>query len=105
MYPGGGNPNYAKVGTSKQELESIPEMPAAYPEFSQFKELPAWGFYVRHAEGIVFDNIVFRAKEKDYRPAIVFDDTKDIQLKNVEVKEPDSKGKKEIILHNSTKRN
>lgn len=105
VYPGGGNPNYAKVGTSKQELESIPEMPAAYPEFSQFKELPAWGFYVRHAEGIVFDNIVFRAKEKDYRPAIVFDDTKNIQLKNVEVKEPDSKGKKEIILHNSTKRN
>lgn len=50
VYPGNGNPNYAKRGLSKQELESIPEMPAAYPEFSQFKELPAWGFYVRHAE-------------------------------------------------------
>lgn len=49
-YPGGGNPHYAKVGLD--ELNKVPEMGASYPEFSMFKELPAWGFYIRHAKGI-----------------------------------------------------
>ena len=104
VYPGAGNPHYAKRGLSKQELESIPEMPEAYPEFSQFKELPAWAFYVRHAEGITFDNITLKAKEADYRPAIVLHDVKEASFENVKVEEPKNTGKKEIFLHNSTLR-
>ena len=45
---------FAKVGLD--ELDKIPEMGASYPEFSMFKELPAWGFFIRHAEGITFEN-------------------------------------------------
>lgn len=101
VYPGGSNPNYAKRGLTKAELEGIPEMPAAYPEFSQFKELPAWGFYLRHAEGIQFKNVTFVANGKEYRPAIVADDVKDISFEKVEFVEPDSKKKKQIFLHNS----
>ncbi len=57
-FPGGGNPAFAKVGLD--ELEKVPEMPSSYPEFSMFKELPAWGFYIRHARGITFENVVLR---------------------------------------------
>ncbi|AHF16111.1 glycoside hydrolase family 28 protein [Niabella soli] len=103
VYPGGGNPSYAKRGLSEADLDSIPEMPTAYPEFSQFKELPAWGFYVRHAEGIRFDNIRLRAKEKDYRPAIVFDDVKGATLNKINITEPGSGNKKEIFLHRTTR--
>ena len=71
-FPGAGRPDFAKVGTD--ELDKVPEMPKAYPEFSQFCELPAWGFYVRHAEGITFRNVKITAAESDYRPAIVLDD-------------------------------
>ena len=53
------------------ELDKVPEMPKAYPEFSQHKELPAWGFYVRHVEGITFKNVKLTALKEDYRPAIV----------------------------------
>jgi hypothetical protein len=60
------------VGTD--ELDKVPEMPKAYPEFSQFCELPAWGFYIRHAEGITFKTVKISAAESDYRPAIVLDD-------------------------------
>ncbi|PZP45360.1 MAG: glycoside hydrolase [Pseudopedobacter saltans] len=102
VYPGAGNPNYAKRGTSKTDLESIPEMPEAYPEFSQFKELPAWGLYIRHAEGITLNNVSFKAKQGDYRPAIVFDDVKNASFQNVKFYEPNSKGKKQKILHNTT---
>lgn len=102
VYPGGGNPYYARRGTSKEELESIPEMPFAYPEFSQFKELPAWGFYVRHADNITFDNVILRAKEADYRPAIVVDDAKDLKLQKMTITEPAAKNKKQTILNNVT---
>lgn len=98
-YPGGGNPNYAYRGTSPAELDSIPEMISYYPEFSQFKELPAWAFYIRHAKGITLKNITFNAKEKDYRPAIVTNDVKGLKLQNVKINEPDSKKKNQIIKY------
>ncbi|MBR3441324.1 MAG: glycoside hydrolase family 28 protein, partial [Bacteroidales bacterium] len=74
IYPGGGNKNYAYRGTSPEELDSIPEMIDVYPEFSQFKELPAWGLFIRHAKGITLDNVRLVAGAKDYRPAVVADD-------------------------------
>lgn len=101
VFPGGGNPNYAYAGLTPKDLDSIPEMPAAYPEFSQFKELPAWGFFIRHAEDINFNNVTLRAKKKDYRPAIVIDDVNGIDFKNVKIEEPDSGHKKEIFSYKS----
>ncbi len=102
VFPGGGNPHYAKVGLTPKELDAIPEMPKAYPEFSQFKELPAWGFYIRHAEGITFDNVNLTAKKADYRPAIVTDDVKNMTLTGVKYTEPGSAGKKQVHTYKST---
>ena len=55
VFPGGGDEHYAHVGLD--ELDKVPEMPKAYPEFSQHMELPAWGFFVRHVDGLVMSNI------------------------------------------------
>ncbi len=101
IYPGNSNPNYAFRGISPAELDSIPEMPAAYPEFSQFKELPAWGFYIRHAKNIQFENITLRAKAKDYRPAMVLDDVQGASLKKLVYHEP-QKQKKQVHLYKSS---
>ncbi len=101
IYPGGSNPNYAYRGTNPNELDSIPEMPSAYPEFSQFKELPAWGFYIRHAKNITFENITLTAKEKEYRPAIVLDDVKGASFSRMKYEEPD-KEKKQLYIHKSS---
>lgn len=100
IYPGNSNPNYAYRGTQAAELDSIPEMPAAYPEFSQFKELPAWGFYVRHAKNLSFENITLKAKGKEYRPAIVMDDVQGARLTSVIYDEPNKK-KKQLHLYKS----
>lgn len=101
VFPGGGNPFYAKVGLD--ELDKVPEMPKAYPEFSQHKELPAWGFYLRHADGVTFKNIKLTAEKKDYRPAIVLDDVHNASFTGIKVNEPE-RGKKEIIhVYQSTK--
>ena len=103
VYPGGGNKFFAYRGTTPAELDSIPEMPTRYPEFSQFKELPAWGFYVRHAKGITFDNIKFIAeKGGDYRPCIVTDDVDGFKMTNVEFEEPGAEGKEQVVTYKTT---
>jgi hypothetical protein len=88
-YPGGGNPNYAKLG--RNELDKVPELAANYPEFSMFKELPAWGFYIRHAKGIRLENVTLSAAKKDYRTAVVLDDVHGAEFKGLIVKEPAGK--------------
>jgi hypothetical protein len=96
----GGNPEYAKAGISSAELDAIPEMPRAYPEFSQFRELPAWGFYIRHARNITFDNVKLVAGKRDYRPAVVLDDVHHSSFK-MTFTEPGAR-KKQVYLHRSS---
>ncbi len=98
-YPGGGNPSYAKVGLD--ELDKVPEMAASYPEFSMFRELPAWGFYIRHAKGITFENVTLYCLKKDYRTSIVLDDVQNAEFKNLSVNEPGSR--KESLFSNNPK--
>ncbi len=99
VYPGGGNSYYAKVGLTPAELDSIPEMRKSYPEFSQFKELPAWGFYLRHARNITFDNVTMTALQPDYRPGIVTDDVQGLKLINTRLIEPDAAQKEQLFFY------
>ena len=85
-YPGGGDSLYARVGLD--ELDNIPELPANYPEFSMFKELPAWGFYIRHVQDITFDNVKLVCENEDYRRAIVLDDVHTARFKSLDVEDP-----------------
>jgi hypothetical protein len=102
VYPGGGDPFYAKVGLD--ELDKVPELSDRYPEFSMFKELPAWGFYIRHAENIEFENVTLRCKEEDYRTAIVLDDVHNATFKSLKVEDPDIE-KGSVYYHRSSEIN
>ena len=61
-------------------LDEIPERATNYPESTMFGVLPAWGFYLRHAEGVRFENVTLRVKARDYRPALVADDVRNLLL-------------------------
>jgi len=98
-YPGGGNPHYAKVGLD--ELDKVPELGASYPEFSMFRELPAWGFYIRHARGITMENVKLICGKKDYRTAVVLDDVHRATFSKLQVSEPGTR-KESIYSRNST---
>jgi hypothetical protein len=87
LFGGGGNPKNAHVKLN--ELDKVPEREGNYPEFSMFGELPAWGFYVRHAEGVVFKNIQLKLKDRDFRPVFVFDDVKNLTLYNISAPAPE----------------
>jgi len=88
-HPGGGNPLFAKILLN--QLDSVPEKPAAYPEFSMFKELPAWGIYIRHARDVQFNNLKLACIKKDYRTAIVLDDVHHSQFMLTTVKGSEQK--------------
>lgn len=95
-YPGRASKGMAYVPLSR--LDQVPERAKDYPEFSMFGELPAWGFYVRHAKGLTFKNIKMTLDDRDFRPAFVFDDVEDLKMEQIDL--PDS-GKDQIILHNT----
>jgi hypothetical protein len=61
----------------------VPEQIEKYPEFSMFGELPAWGFYVRHARNITFRNVRLTLRNGDFRPAFVLDDVKGASFTDV----------------------
>ena len=68
-----------------------------------FRELPSWGFYVRHAKDITFKNVAVATKKCDFRPAFVFDDVSGINMDNVIINENDNGP--QIILKDVTNRN
>lgn len=74
--PGGGKPEHRFL--------KIPEADSSYPENKIFGAvLPAYGFFVRHAKNISFDDITFRMVSDDNRYALHFIDCSDIYVNNV----------------------
>ena len=59
---------------------NVPELPAVYPESSNYGILPAYGMYARHAEGLRLKNAVFTTQAPDERDAIVLDDIRGAEL-------------------------
>ncbi|HXM34064.1 MAG TPA: right-handed parallel beta-helix repeat-containing protein, partial [Pyrinomonadaceae bacterium] len=74
-YQGGGN--------AAQATLSPPERETNYPEPSMFGELPAYGFFIRHAKGIELNNVEVSYLKEDQRPAFVLSDVQDATFVNV----------------------
>ena len=65
-----------------------------------FGELPSWGFYVRHVKGLSMKNISLKVEDYDFRPAFVFDDVKNLEMKQIKVE--DKKKTQQVIFRNVT---
>ena len=104
VYPGKADKDYAFRGCTKAEFEAIPELEKSYPEFSNWKELPAWGFYIRHAENVTFKNVKISVADVDYRPAIVADDVIGMNFQGVKIDQPSADKKKKQIVTNNVKK-
>jgi polygalacturonase len=89
IYEGGASAKVAAFGIDS--LEKVPENIRDYPEFSMFGELPAWGFYTRHASGLTMKNIKLTYQKTDFRTALVFDDVHQLNLNNVDIPKAESK--------------
>jgi polygalacturonase len=60
--------SYGGGGTSEDAARRPEELASAYPEPSMFGILPAWGLWVRHAQGLVIDRLDLTTVTPDARP-------------------------------------
>ncbi|MFO1475650.1 MAG: glycoside hydrolase family 28 protein [Verrucomicrobiota bacterium] len=67
-------------GTAPQAEAHPPEKEAAYPEPSMFGDMPAWGFFVRHARAVDFSHIRFASRVPDLRAVFAFEDVRDAEI-------------------------
>jgi polygalacturonase len=77
-YKGAEDKAVAYVGLDS--VGRVPERESDYPEFSMFGELPAWGLYVRHVNGLELRHVVLRREQGGFRPAMVFDDVQRLSI-------------------------
>ena len=71
-----------QVGGGGAEMAKIeaPEKADAYPEPTMFGDLPATGFFVRHARNVEFSNVEISTKIADLRPAVHLEDVQGADL-------------------------
>jgi len=81
---------YQGGGTKEQAAIKPPERETNYPEPSMFGELPAYGFFLRHAKGIDLNNIEVNYLKEDLRPAFVLDDVKNVGFYYVTAQQTDN---------------
>ena len=73
-FPGG--------GTQEDAQRAVPEHRDRYPEYHMFGTLPAYGVYIRHAKGVVFNDVTLETKSSDLRPAMFAEDVENLELAN-----------------------
>lgn len=72
--------HYNGGGTKADADRKVPENEKNYPEPSMFGVTPAWAFYLRHVNGITFENVDVSFEKDETRPAFFLDDAKDVEI-------------------------
>jgi len=72
-------------GGGKQELADVqpPERETNYPEPSMFGEIPAYGFFIRHAKGVTLSNVEISYLSDELRPPFVLHDVNGVAFNHV----------------------
>jgi len=84
--------NLKAGGKAADTLVEIPEKEQSYPENRMFDKLmlPAYGFYIRHADNIRMENVKLTfSGGREERHAIVADDVNNVQFVNCAFQKPD----------------
>ena len=74
---------YAGGGSREDAEREIPELSSEYPKAKMFGSLPAYGFYIRHAQSVTLENIRIGFIETDFRSAIMCEDVEDLIINDL----------------------
>jgi polygalacturonase len=72
-------------GTIEDSKRAIPEKEKSYPESDMFDILPSYGFFIRHAQNVTFNNVQLKTRSNDLRPAICLDDVQNSEFKDIKI--------------------
>jgi hypothetical protein len=67
-------------GTMQDAARAVPEKREAYPEYSMFGRLPAYGLYCRHVKGLALRNVQLLLAGNDRRHALVCEDVEEVSI-------------------------
>jgi polygalacturonase len=96
------NINFMGGGTLAEGLAEKPELINEYPECVRLGILPAYGFFVRHVEGITFRDVELSYNDDELRPAMVFNDVAKLKLFNIDAETADD-ALGQLVLQNTRK--
>lgn len=91
---------YKGGGTAEEAAREVPGFEKSYPEPYQFGTLPAYGFFIRHVDGIHLNNIEVSFMKNDLRPAFFLDDVKNVEFNFVKAQK--AEGIPSLSLRNVT---
>ncbi|MBN1158212.1 MAG: glycoside hydrolase family 28 protein [Bacteroidales bacterium] len=84
-------------GTIDDIERKIPERETDYPEATMFGKLPAYGFFIRHAQNMNFSRIDLRTNNPDARPGLFLEDIRDSKFQQITL-QSDSTNKANIFI-------
>lgn len=76
------NITFVGDGPSHMTKIDVPEKEGSYPEATMFGDLPSYGFYIRHVDGIKLEDIRVQYQSPDYRHALYCDDVKNLDVES-----------------------
>ena len=88
---------YRGGGTKEEASLNPPENEKMYPEPRMFGTIPAYTFFIRHAQGIELNNVQAGYELEDQRPPFLLDDVKDAEFNNVKAQH--AAGVPVFVLH------
>lgn len=74
----------------------VPEYEKAYPEPQKFGVLPAYGFFIRHVQGLELSNVHVSLLGGETRPAFLLDDARAVSFRKVQAQKSSSRA--QVIL-------
>jgi hypothetical protein len=74
---------YVGGGTREQAAIVPPEGETEYPEPARFGIMPAYGFFIRHVEGIEFNDVEVNFLKDDLRPPFMLQDVTSADFNHV----------------------
>jgi polygalacturonase len=74
---------YQGGGTKEQAALTPAEMEKAYPEPRMFGDMPAYGFFVRHVNGLKMNDVEIGCLKDDLRPALVLENVNNAEFDNL----------------------
>jgi hypothetical protein len=65
----------------------VPELESEYPRSAMWRFLPAHGFYCRHIDGLVMQNVSVSTPVRETRPALMFKNVRSLDGSGVRMAE------------------
>ncbi len=75
-------------GEARVAALPVPELEKTYPDAYMFWDLPAYGLYARHVEGLDLDGLDLAVDQPDGRPALVLDDVRRARVRALHAMPP-----------------